>query len=57
MPIELQPRAECHTAPAERSPAGSPPAVLLEDVHHSYPTARGASVAALAGLSLSAQRG
>jgi NitT/TauT family transport system ATP-binding protein len=57
VPIELQPRAECHTAPEVRSPAGPPPAVLLEDVHHAYATARGASVAALAGLSLSVRDG
>ena len=53
MPIDLKPRSAPAPVPAPDSLSDARAAVLLEDVHHAYATARG-SVDALAGLSLRA---
>ena len=53
MPIQTKPRAEPSAAPA----ASPRMAVVLEDVRRAYPSARGAPVEALAGVSLSVRAG
>ena len=53
----MKPRAEPSTAAAARPPADARAAVALDRVDRAYPTSRGASVTALAGVSMRVREG